>query len=251
MAAAVHPNPQRLTRSRSGSVAPRPWTDAASQVAVLAALWGCYAAVRSLVGDTQQVAMRNASRILDLQAAVGLDVERGLQSLVGGSATFVAANSYYLLHFPVTLAALLVAYWRARDAVFPTIRNALVGATGVALVVHLVIPVAPPRMLNGFIDAGAAFGPDPYAVAGSESANQFAALPSMHVAWAILVGWAVTQLRPTMLGRAVGLAHPVITAIVVIVTGHHFVTDAVLGATLALGFVWWAGDRRKPDLTLR
>lgn len=235
--------------------------DAVTQFAVLGALWTSYAAVRQITGDTRQVALDNAARLLDIEAALGIDVEAVLQSAIGEEGLFVAANAYYLLHFPLTFAVVALAFLRHRTTVYPLLRDALIGSTAVALFLHLLIPMAPPRMLPGFVDAGAVFGPDPYSMAGSESANQFAALPSLHVAWAVLVGVAVWNVSRHRSVRSLAILHPIITTAVVIVTGHHFVIDVAIGATLAVGFVAAAsrrtstaprrsereiGDRREP-----
>jgi hypothetical protein len=205
---------------------------------VLGALWFAYAAVRNFAGDTRQAALGNAARLLDVESAIGVDVERVLQSAIRWPEIFTAANTYYLLHFPLTLTVMVLAFWRRRTTVFPIVRNSLIGCTSVALLIHLLVPMAPPRMLPGFVDAGAAFGPDPYAIAGSESANQFAAMPSMHVAWAILVGYAIGHLCTNWIGRIVSILHPILTALVVIVTGHHFVSDVAIGAALALALLF-------------
>lgn len=209
-------------------------TDWLTNLVLLAALWSFYAVVRNLTGETQFVAVGNASSLLEIESTVGLDVERAVQAAVDWPQAMMAANTYYLLHFPLTLMVLGVAFWRSRSHVFPIVRNSLIGCTAVALVVHLLVPMAPPRMLPGFVDAGAEFGPDPYALAGSESANQFAAMPSMHVAWAILAGYAIWRLSSHRVTRTAAAFHPIITTFVVIVTGHHFVADAAIGAAIAI-----------------
>jgi len=219
--------------------------DAFTQVAMLASLWLGYAAVRHVTGDTHHEALGNAARLLDVESSVGIDVEAILQSAVKWPKIFVAANTYYLLHFPLTLVVMASAFWRQRSSVYSVLRNSLVGSTIVALLLHLAVPMAPPRMLPGFIDAGAAFGPDPYAIAGSESANQFAAMPSLHVAWAVLAGYAVSRLSTRRLIRGLGILHPLITSLVVIVTGHHFVSDVAIGAALAVGFVGLGSARHR------
>jgi hypothetical protein len=211
--------------------------DAPANALLLAGLWFGYAAVRNLTNETQHAALGNASRLLDAESALGIDIEGGLQSALDWPQAFVAANTYYLVHFPLTLTVMALAFWRRRTTVFPILRNSLIATTAVALVVHLLVPMAPPRMLPGFVDAGRAYGPDPYAIAGSESANQFAAMPSMHVAWAILAGYAIWHISGHRLVRALGALHPVITSLVVIVTGHHFVSDAAIGAALAFVFL--------------
>ncbi len=218
--------------------------DAATQVAVLGALWSGYAAVRHLTGDTQQVALGNAARLLDVESALGVNVEGILQSAVAWPQIFVAANAYYLIHFPLTLALMALAYWQRRTTIYGVLRNSLIGSTLVALLLHLAVPMAPPRMLPGFIDAGAAYGPDPYAIAGSDSANQFAAMPSLHVAWAVLAGYTLWSLSSRRFIRGLAILHPLVTSLVVIITGHHFVTDVAIGAVLAAAFVGvWHGHR--------
>lgn len=211
--------------------------DAPTQLSLLSGLWFGYAAVRNLVGDTRLAAIGNASRLLEIETALGLDVEARLQSAITWPGAFIAANSYYLLHFPLTLAVMALAFWRSRATVFPVLRNSLIGSTAVALIVHLTVPMAPPRMLPGFVDTGAAFGPDPYAIAGSESANQFAAMPSMHVAWSVLTGYAIWKLGTRHLATAAAFVHPTLTSLVVVVTGHHFVTDVAIGAAVAIVFL--------------
>ena len=218
-------------RVRSGR---RQTADVAANVGLLGLLWFAYAAVRNLPGDTRLAASANAVRLLGLESALRVDVEAALQSTIDWPQALVAANTYYLLHFPLTLVVMAVAFRRSRTTVFAAMRNSLVGCTAVALTVHLVVPMAPPRLLPGFVDAGAQFGPDPYALAGSGNANQFAAMPSMHVAWAILAGYAIWQLSPGKLARVVGIVHPLLTSFVVVVTGHHFVFDVAIGAGVAL-----------------
>lgn len=207
--------------------------DAPANALLLGALWFVYAAVRNLTSDTHQAAIGNAARLLDAESALGIDIEGALQSAIDWPQAFVVANTYYLLHFPLTLTVMALAFWRGRTTVFSVLRNSLIGCTAIALVIHLVVPMAPPRMLPGFVDAGATFGPDPYAVAGSGSTNQFAAMPSMHVAWAILVGYAIWHLSAHRVARIVSILHPLSTSLVVIVTGHHFVSDVAIGAGLA------------------
>ena len=226
------------TRQRAGRTEPSRARsrriDALLNTAVLAALWAAYAVVRGLVGDSEATALDNAARLLAVQQSLGLDIEAGVQAMVQWPAAHIGANSYYLLHFPLTLVILIVAFARSRERAFPVMRDALIACTSVALVIHLIVPMAPPRMLPGFIDSSLVFGPDPYSVAGSEAANQFAAMPSMHVAWAVVVGYAVWRLTDSLAIRALAVAHPFVTTFVVIVTGHHFVTDVVIGAAAAI-----------------
>ena len=201
-------------------------------VLVLGGLWVVYTLVRAVRSDVKGEALRNAEAVVRIQSHVGLDVERGIQAAVHYAPLLVGANTYYLVHFPLTLATLMVAYYRDRDGVFISFRNGLVAVTSAGLVLHLLVPLAPPRMLDGFIDASALYGPDPYSFPGSETANQFAAMPSLHVAWALLVGFAVARMSLPRPIQIAAMAHAVLTIIVVVVTGHHFVADVVVAIAI-------------------
>ena len=211
--------------------------DAPANIVLLGALWAGYAAVRGLTSHTSGVALSNSTQLLEIQSALGLDIEQTVQSAISVPAVFVGANTYYLLHFPLTMIVMAFAFWRYRSSIFPILRNSLIGSTAAALIVHVIVPMAPPRMLPGFIDATLKYGPDPYTIPGSSAVNQYAAMPSMHVGWAILTGYAIWKIsnRPIMKGAAI--LHPALTALVVIITGHHFVSDAVVGAGLAATFL--------------
>lgn len=210
--------------------------DAVFNVLVLGGLWVVYALVRAVRSDVKGEALRNAEAVLRFQSHVGLDIEQGMQTAVHWAPILIGANTYYLVHFPLTLMVLAVAYLRDRHVVFVSFRNGLVAVTAAALVLHLLVPLAPPRMLDGFIDASALYGPDPYSFPGSQTANQFAAMPSLHVAWALLVSYAVVGLKLHRAVQIAAVAHAVLTVIVVVVTGHHFLAD-VLVAIAIVGLV--------------
>jgi hypothetical protein len=89
-------------------------------------------------------------------------------------------------------------------------------------------------MLGGFIDAAARIGPNPYDLPGADSANQLAAMPSMHVGWAVIVGVALCAAHSNRWVRCVAIVHPLITVAVVVVTAHHFFADVAAGAAFAL-----------------
>jgi len=92
-------------------------------------------------------------------------------------------------------------------------------------------------MLPNFVDTTLTHGPNPYSIPGSGAVNQYAAMPSMHVGWAILTGYAIWKLSNRPSARATAVLHPILTAMVVIITGHHFISDALVGACLAAIFL--------------
>lgn len=201
---------------------------------ILALSWGIYSTVRALTSESVDIARENAELVRSLQDRLGIGVEAAVQGALLDENVALIANSYYLLHFPLTVVVLGVVFLRERSTVFPIVRDGLVVMTLAGLAVHLVFPLAPPRMLEGIIDATTMHGPNPYELPGSGAANQFAAMPSMHVAWAIVAGWVLIRLTTSKRYWVLGAVHPLATMFVVVVTGHHFVLDAAVGLLLAV-----------------
>lgn len=205
---------------------------------LLALLWVAYSEVREVSVTSSADAFSNATEVMSVQQTMGLDIEASVQTILGFGWLFKIANWYYLVHFPVTLIALGSAYLLSRSNLFVRFRNALIGATGIALLLHVRYPLAPPRMLEGFVDSGAVFGPNPYELAGSDGANQYAAMPSMHVGWAVLVGFLIWAFSTGLVARTLAVLHPLITSFVVVLTANHYVLDVIIGAALA-GVMWY------------
>ena len=208
--------------------------EVAKSVVILTVAWAAYSMVRLLTTGSADVARANAVAVDSLQATLGIGIEAAIQDLMLGEVVGTLANSYYLLHFPVTLLLLVAMFVRHRTTIFPVVRDGLVAMTFFGLIVHLAFPLAPPRMLDGIVDASTMYGPNPYTIPGSGAANQFAAMPSMHVAWAIVAGWALWRSTTTRFGKVAGLLHPAFTVAVVVVTGHHFMLDAIVGSVFAV-----------------
>ena len=153
-------------------------SDLGRNVAAFIVLWAAYAAVRGITVGDLTTATRNAVAIIDLQRSLGLPSEAAVQrALLDHRWLLRGANLYYIgVHFPATLLFLAWA-WLRHPTHYVRIRNALVVTTGVGLVVHVVYPLKPPRMMNGFVDTAAVLGPDPYELSISGGANQLAAMP--------------------------------------------------------------------------
>ena len=171
--------------------------------------------------------------VLGLESRLGLGIEAHLQRLVLEHHWLVSSlNQYYVrAHFPVTIAFLVVTYVRAPEA-YRHMRNLFVVVTGLGLVLHMLYPLAPPRMMPGFVDTVARYGPAIYERADVASvANQYAAMPSMHFAWAVLVAYGIfrTVRRPW---RWVAIAHPTITLLAVMATANHYWLDAAVAGLL-------------------
>jgi hypothetical protein len=211
--------------------------DLARNVALLAVLYFAYAFVRRVTADDFTTAFHNARRLVAFQHAIGLPSEQVLQRPFLYHLTVVkAANTFYMwAHFPGT-AFFLAWVWLRHRVHFPIVRASLITLTVAGLVLHLVFPLAPPRMLpsQGYVDTGAVFGPSPYDISASEAANQIAAMPSLHVGWALLVAISVIALSRSR-WRYLILVHPFITTGVVVLTANHYWADAIIAGLLVMG----------------
>ena len=221
---------------------------AAYEIALVAVLFLAYKigrlAVEGHVGD----ALVNAREVWHLERLLHLPSEYGLQhALLGDLGLIRAANCYYAyVHFPLT-AACLVWMWVRRPEQYVRTRRMLAWLTAAALAVHMLTPLAPPRMLTdiGMIDTGRVFGPDVYGAPSTDTlTNQYAAMPSLHVGWALAVAVALIGASRNR-WRWLWLLHPVVTLFVVVVTGNHYWLDAIV-ATLLLGLVAAAQTAVRP-----
>ncbi|MEW2624006.1 phosphatase PAP2 family protein [Streptomyces sp. NPDC048106] len=187
-------------------------------------------------------AFHNAHRVWDLERALRLPHETAVQStLLHGDALVRAANTYYAtVHFPATVAFLVWLYVR-RPAHYVWARRILAVVTAAALVLPFTFPLAPPRMLagTGLVDTARVYGPSVYGPpARDHLSNQFAAMPSLHFGWALMV--AIGLIAATRSRRRwLWLLHPLLTLLVIVGTANHYWLDALaaavmLGAALAL-----------------
>jgi hypothetical protein len=179
-------------------------------------------------------ATAHARWIWDAERTLRLPSELGVQRLVLPHPLLSEiANLYYAtMHFGMLIAMLIWLFARHRDG-YPAVRNAMAASTAICLLISFV-PVAPPRLLSGvgIVDLAARYGESVYAAVGSAAgADQLSAMPSVHVAWSVLVAWAViTNARGRW--RWLILLHPAATAFVVVATGNHFWADGIVAAVI-------------------
>ncbi|WP_435973057.1 phosphatase PAP2 family protein [Streptomyces sp. Qhu_M48] len=223
------------------------------ELALVTALFLVYKFGRLFANGHETRAFRNADRVWDAERALHLPGEETVQQLLlHGEPLVRAANTYYAaVHFPATLAFLVWLYLR-RPAHYVWSRRVLALVTGAALALHLLMPLAPPRMLaaGGLVDTARVYGPSVYgATPESDSmANQFAAMPSLHFGWALMVAIgliAATRSR----WRVLWLLHPLLTLLVIVGTANHYWFDALAAAAilgLALLAVRAPGRRTAP-----
>ena len=203
------------------------------ELLLIATLFLLYRAARLITaGDTQQ-AFANADVVQRFERAIRLPDEAVLQEWLLPFPNLVSlANHYYVtVHFPVTAAFLLWGFYRRPREQYLWARRLIVTLTLLALAVQLLIPLAPPRMLPQFVDTMGTIGPSAYDGPAAGLANQYAAMPSLHIGWAALIAivvWATTRASI----RWLAVAHAVITVLVVVATANHWWLDGFASVVL-------------------
>ena len=175
------------------------------EIALLFSLLTLYRLGRYLGRNNIDEAFDHARDVLRWERYVGLANEERLQDLLLDHLPVIKLlNRYYaMVHFPATVAFIALVYVRTPD-LYRRIRFVFVSVTGVALATQILYPLAPPRMMAGFVDTIARYGPAIYSRPGVASvANQYAAMPSLHVGWALIVAYGMWQMTraPVALDR--------------------------------------------------
>ena len=228
----------RASRARGHDLRPR----AQVELALLVLLYVGYSVGRLLGHAGLPAATAHARDLLHIEALLHLNIERHANEVLDSVPLLALIGSYWyaLLHYIVTPAVLLWAY-RARPLHYRRVRNALVLGSAIGLVGFTLIPMAPPRMLPGYVDTLATtaqhgwWGGDASAPRGLGAlTNQFAAMPSLHVGWALWCAWVVFTLTRRRWVRIAAIAYPIGTTLVVVATANHYVLDAVAGVLVML-----------------
>ena len=222
----------------------RPAAAPLTEAAVLFGLYALWQFAGSFTVLSSAGGPARGRAIWHLERTLRLPNEAWVQHFFLPHPTIVQASDFYydILHFPVLIGCLIWVYWRHRDQ-YPRIRTILVVFTATSLAVQL-IPVAPPRLLAGthMVDTAFRYGQSVYTWGnGALAADQYSAMPSVHVGWAIVVAIAVISVshRRGASGRQSGwrwlaLAYPVLTTLVVVVTANHFWLDGIVAALLVV-----------------
>jgi hypothetical protein len=247
--AALAPRPSvgesPVPRGASPSVAVRPrWW---GELLIIAWLAWLYDIINDFAPVRVQAALAHGRDILRLEQSLGISPELALNRWLSAHQTFGAVLSYYYdnAHFVVTF-GLLGWLWLRRADIYRPLRSTLVAINLIGMLVFWRYPVAPPRLLasKGFTDVVAASHTLGSWHTGSlaADADQYGAMPSLHIAWAVwctIVVWRLTENVPA---RVVAVLYPCLTAFAVLATGNHYLLDLVGGlATLALALLLaWA-----------
>lgn len=234
------------------------WFSVRQVLLILGAL-GAYFGVRGLTEGAVDVAQGNAGRVLDLERSLGLAHETAIQDMAAWSDLFVDMGNwvYIWFHWPLILGTFVWFAWTRRGD-YLELRNAMFISGAIGLVIFALFPVAPPRLFGPeFVDTVSERSRAYRVLQPPAFTNKYAAVPSFHFGWNLLVGMAWFSVWRGKWWRWVGVAMPIAMGWAVVVTANHWVIDVVAGGAIAVGGLaiarWYRArqQRRCSDETVR
>ena len=195
-----------------------------------------YFRIRGLTEGSPEVAVAHARDIVALEQQLGIHVESELQALVAPSqALETFANWIYVWgHWPVIIVTMVWLVWR-HQRVFRRLRDAMLVSGALGMAIFVSYPVAPPRLADlGLVDTVTEHSQAYRVLQPPAFVNQYAAMPSLHSGWDLLVGISIVTAASTLLLKIIGFTLPTLMAFAVVATANHYILDVVAGVTLAL-----------------
>jgi membrane-associated phospholipid phosphatase len=207
------------------------------ELAVAAIGYIVYSLTCGAVRGHQTIAFSNAQLTVEFERATGILIERQMQAPILAHYWLLQAfNSIYMFgHLPLVIVVALWTFAFHRPQ-YRVIRNAVLISGGIALIIFFVFPLAPPRLVPslGLADTAAMVSPVYDTVEPKVFFNPYAAMPSMHIGWDVLMGFALIWCASYPFVRWAGAVLPIGMIFAIVVTGNHYVVDGLAGA--AVGF---------------
>ena len=238
------------------------WLDILLEIGIVLMVYAAYSLSRGSLHAKAATAFQHAREVMDIENTLGIFVESDIQSffLASSYRTHLANALYTVAYYPSLVLFAIWAYWRHRDK-YRSIRTAFVVSAVLAFGVFALFPVAPPRFFDGnhsgaenlgFVDTLVTHWHMKDSLAQAFY-NPYAAMPSCHFGWTLMVGIGVWWLTKSLWGKAIGFLLPVATFVGITSTANHFILDAaggavVTGASLAFAALLshtWARQGRK------
>ncbi len=222
------------------------------ELALFAAAYLTYFGVRALTQGAVPRAVTNALHVMRLERLLGIDVEDSVQAVVTGSRTLVdAANGLYIWgHWPLLIFGGVLLFHLAPEHYY-RLRNVCLLSGAIGLFVFALFPVAPPRLApSGLTDTIALNARAYRTVLPSALVNEYAAMPSFHAGWNLMLGIELFRSTRNPLLRGFAIAMPAAMAFAVVATANHYVLDVFAGAlavSLSLLAVRLFERRRRPS----
>lgn len=213
------------------------WLSLGQEVVIVVSAYFLYFGVRGLTEGGQATAMAHAWDIVELERRTGLLREAGWQSHIVGQQRLVDLTNWIYIwgHWPVIAVTAVWLYLR-HPTMYARTRDAFLVSGGIGLIVFALYPVAPPRLIDaGLVDTVTLHSHAYRVLQPPALVNQYAAMPSLHFGWNLLIGLMIFRCATNLAARAFGLVLPVLMFLSVILSGNHFILDAIAGGALALG----------------
>jgi membrane-associated phospholipid phosphatase len=236
--------------------APRAWRSVPRELAIVASGVVLYFGVRGQTASNIGHAHQHAHDIVSFEKSLGVYVEPDLQHLLDNRHWLTTLLNWVYIwgHWPVITLVLL---WLVLEhpAAYRVTRNSMIASGSVGLVLFAVYPVAPPRLADlGLVDTVTTYSSAYRFLQPAAFVNQYAAMPSLHVGWDLLIGIVLVQYGRNLLTRVVGVVLPMLMVVSVVMTANHYLSDVVVGAALVLVSRaaalrlerWQVGRRRAP-----
>jgi hypothetical protein len=220
----------------------RAWTAirGVREIVLIGGTYTLYDLTRYLVAGDHDQAFRHGHSVLRLEQRIHLDPEHVLNRFfsahlaIGLPADYIYATLHYIL-----TPLILLWLWRRYPGSYSFARTLLIITTLIGLVGFALFPVAPPRLLGGFIDTMAKYSHYGWwSTAGSAprgfgaDTNQYAAMPSLHVGWALWSGYQLVRHGKHRVTQALGVCYPLVLSVVVMGTGNHYLLDVLAGVAV-------------------
>lgn len=194
--------------------------------------------IRGSVVDRAGEAMVRGFSVISLEQRLGIYWELRMQSWIIDSYFLIRTMNwiYFWAHMPLIVVIAVWLYVRHRETYWLT-RNAFLASGAIGVIIYALFPVAPPRLIpfGGFVDTMAVFDKVGYQAEGLKAfVNPFAAIPSLHFGWSLLMGLVVFRVSHHWAARVFAVAWPVLMFFAVVMTGNHFIIDAVAGGSVSI-----------------
>ncbi|MBC9731715.1 phosphatase PAP2 family protein [Nocardioides marmotae] len=211
-----------------------PWVLGQAVVVTLAVL--VYFGVRGLTEGRVDRAQENARLVVSFERWLGIDLEEVAQAPLEsyGRVETVANWIYIWGHWPVIIVTMVWLAWQHRDN-FLWLRDSMMISGAIGMVVFALFPVAPPRLAGlGLVDTVSQSSEAYRVLQPPAFVNQYAAMPSLHAGWDLLVAMAIVAATSSLPLRLLASALPVLMVLAVVVTANHYLLDVVAGIAIAL-----------------
>lgn len=200
------------------------------ELVIVAIAAATYVIVREVTEGSPARALANARELIAVERALGLHHERWVQSLILEREWLrTAVNWMYIWgHWPVIIAASVSLWWLRHD-IYVRLRNAIFVSGLLGFLLFALVPMAPPRLTDlGYVDSVTVWSNSYRVLQPPHYTNLYAAMPSLHFGWDLLVGIAIFASSTSWILRGIGIALPMAMAFAVVATGNHWILDVVV-----------------------